>query len=194
MREEQVVPGEASAPGGGPGDDGPPAPIRRTVTGEIEGLYRFAVARLGPLAHLAEDAVQQAVLIAMAHASPPEDERSQCAWLRGIVQNVIRREMRSMRRGRDAIRRASTARQGATPGAAPHAADDRTRLVRALYLAVTELDRADQDLFYSFYGSGRSQASIAAELGTTAKGVETRLYRMRARLKSALERMTDGFS
>ncbi|MCA9289897.1 MAG: sigma-70 family RNA polymerase sigma factor [Phycisphaerales bacterium] len=170
------------------------APIRQTVAGELDGLYRFALARLGHRTHLAEDVVQQALLIAIAHAAPPADADRQRAWLRGVVQNVIRRELRSLRRGRDAIHRAPFARDAPPRDAsvgAPAIDEGRARRVQALYLAVTELDQADQDLFYAFYRAGRSQACIAVELGTTPKGVETRLYRLRSRLRAAMAHCWD---
>ncbi len=200
------------------GDDDPDragrcAPVRQTILGEIDALYRFAAARLRHDTHLAEDVVQQGLLIAMTHASPPAEVGRQCAWLRGIVQNVIRRETRSQRRGRAAMERvALEPPRGALDDAGGHGgggydarghdagghaggayaggahADDREAVVRSVYLAVTELDSADQDLFYAFYRSGRSQESIAAELGTTVKAVEGRLYRLRSRLRAALTR------
>jgi len=127
----------------------------------------------------------------MAHGSPPSEAVRQRAWLRGIVRNVVRREMRSRRRGRAALERARVAQRGApSSGAADGgqgADESRARLVRELYLAVTDLDQADQDLFYDFYRAGRSQARIADALGTTTKGVEARLYRLRSRLRAAME-------
>lgn len=169
-----------------PSDGGRYAPIRQTATDELDGLYRFAMVRLGFRAHLAEDVVQQALVIAMGHRRPPPDAMRQRAWLRGIVHNVIRRELRSRRRGRQALERAAAEASETRPAA--DEGGDRARLVQALALAVTELDRADQDLFYAFYRAGRSQAAIAADLGTTPKGVETRLYRLRARLRAAMSR------
>ncbi len=174
------------------------APIRQTIAGELDGLYRFAMARLRHNAHMAEDAVQQALLIAMAHPSPPSEVQAQHAWLRGIVHNVIRRQVRSLRRGRQAIHRAPFERHDGgrsdADAAAPHAEDGRNRMVQALYLAVTDLNQAEQDLFYAFYRAGRSHACIAAELGTTSKGVEARLYRLRSRLRTALERCGERLS
>jgi RNA polymerase sigma factor (sigma-70 family) len=174
------------------------APIRQTLAGELDGLFRFAAARLGHNnTHMAEDVVQQAVLIAMAHASPPSEADSQRAWLRGIVHNVIRSQRRSLRRGREAINRAAhagLADYSGSSGPAHSSAPSRQSAVQALYLAVTDLNQAEQDLFYAFYRAGRSHACIAAELGTTCKGVEARLYRLRSRLRSALERSGEPLS
>lgn len=181
-------PQPATAPGSEQPDPGSRcAPIRQTAAEEIDGLYRFAVSRLGPRAHLAQDVVQQALWIALEHASPPQPRDTQCAWLRGVVKNVIRRELRSQHRRHAALERAA-ARTQRTPD--PSTADDcatddtRDRLIKQLFRAVAELNTADQDLFYAFYRAGRSHASIAAELGTTVKAVEARLYRLRARLRT----------
>ncbi len=166
------------------------APIEETAADELDCLYRFAVARLGGGSRMAEDVVQQALVIALAHASPPGEAGRQRAWLRGIVRNVIRRDARSARRGREAVLRLVSGGSEAdgvnlAGGQAIHD-ERRAGTVRALLLAVTALNRADQDLFYAVYREGRSHASVAAELGTTVKGVEARLYRMRSRLRAAL--------
>ena len=174
--------------GGGP-DPGPRcAPIRETAAEELEGLYRFAVARLGGKSQMAGDVVQQALTTALGHAAPPGAADAQRAWLRGIVRNVIRRELRSGFRGRAALKRAA-AREPAHPVADPveprsFASAERERLIHALFLAVTALDTTDQDLFYAFYRSGRSHADLAEDLGISVKAVEARLYRLRARLRS----------
>ncbi len=76
------------------------APIRQTLAGEVGGLYRFAMARLGHKAHMAEDVVQQALLIAIAHASPPPEVQRQRAWLLGIVLRQLHGIGRLQRRER----------------------------------------------------------------------------------------------
>lgn len=165
------------------GDEPGAVPLETTLAGELEGLFRFAAARAGPLA---EDATQQALLIAMAHRSPPCDPPCQRAWVRGILLNVIRRLHRSARRQSSLVVRSAHESHASGPRAADADDSERGRLVQALHLAVTELDQADQDLFHSFYRAGRSHASIAEELATTPKGVEARLYRLRSRLRAAL--------
>ncbi len=57
---------------------------------------------------------------------------------------------------------------------------------RQMLLAVTSLPAPDQQLVFAFYFEGRSQADIAKELGLSAKSVETRLYRVRNRLRAIL--------
>jgi RNA polymerase sigma-70 factor (ECF subfamily) len=62
----------------------------------------------------------------------------------------------------------------------------RDESVQQLLLAVTSLPADQQRLVFAFYFEERSYAAIADELGVTVKGVETRLYRARARLREVL--------
>ena len=116
------------------------APIRQTLAKELDALFRFAMARLNHNTQLAEDVVQQALLIAMAHASPPSEVQAQRAWLRGIAHNVIRSQMRSMRRGRAAVQKAAFEQRGAQSRFAESSVkrvdEHRAQVVRSLYLAV----------------------------------------------------------
>jgi len=175
-----------------------PAPIAQTAAEEIRGLFRFAVARLGFRSNMAEDVVQQALVVAIAHRSPPVRADEQRAWLRGIVHNVIRSESRRARRRDHAHRQAgeeAASHGGSTSGGeVPGVSSRRPREVEALYLAVTELDEADQDLFLAYYRAGRSQLSIAQEYGTSEKGIEARLYRLRAKLRSLVATHLEAWS
>ncbi len=177
-------------PAEGPDNGDARAPIARTASEELDALYRFASARVGGDSHMALDAVQQAIRIALDHAAPPERPSIQRAWLRGIVRNLVRREVRQRSRGRRAIQGLASVRpHQVPPGHNNDDAGERLTLVRTLFLALTELDQSDQELFYAFYRAGRSHAAIAVDLGTSAKSVESRLYRMRARLRAALSQM-----
>lgn len=56
----------------------------------------------------------------------------------------------------------------------------------ALKAALSRLSRAEQTLFYRKYYYRQSTAQIAAELGTTQRAVEGRLYRIKRRLRREL--------
>jgi len=58
---------------------------------------------------------------------------------------------------------------------------------QALNRALVGLREDDRLLFYRKYFYMQSTAQIAAELGTTERSVEGRLYRIRQRLKKQLE-------
>ena len=62
--------------------------------------------------------------------------------------------------------------------------DDERR--HQLMLAVSALDDDEQWLLFAIYRHGRGQAEVADDLGVTAKSVESRLYRLRARLRQML--------
>jgi RNA polymerase sigma-70 factor (ECF subfamily) len=65
----------------------------------------------------------------------------------------------------------------------------RAETVRLLMLAITELPAADQDLVFAYYFHARPQAAIARDRGVTEKSIESRLYRIRVRLRAALRDM-----
>ena len=62
----------------------------------------------------------------------------------------------------------------------------RDEVSEQLLLAVTSLPADEQRLIFAFYFEGRSQAQIAEELHVSAKSVETKLYRVRNRLREVL--------
>ncbi len=165
------------------------------------GLYRFILLRVGGDRDAADELLQETCCIAVGHARAPRDSDSCEAWLRGIARNLIRKHWRDRRRravlgsNGDPARPgfhgpAALQERGPLPPEAAAGAEARDRLV----LAVTALSSAQQRLIAEFYFEGRSQADIAASLGTTEKTIETRLYRARQRLRAILnedERM-DG--
>ena len=63
----------------------------------------------------------------------------------------------------------------------------RKEVSELLLLAVTALPAADQELVFAFYFEERSRSAIANATGTTVKGIEARLYRVRNRLRDLLK-------
>ena len=61
-----------------------------------------------------------------------------------------------------------------------------TAWLTALERALTALPQRDRLLFYRKYYYRQSTAQIAAELGTTERAVEGRLYRIKKALRKAL--------
>ncbi len=58
--------------------------------------------------------------------------------------------------------------------------------VAQLLMAITSLSVSDQSVIFAYYFDGRPQAAIARALGVTEKSIESRLFRARGRLRSAL--------
>jgi len=163
--------------------------IRRTLLEHLDALYRYILVRVGFDEGLAEDVLQQT-----AEAALRTDERvlagieSVEAWLRGVARNHVRRHWRdaSRRNGESLESVAGTDVLAFIDEGCPRRALEGREATGALLRAIAELSGEEQVLLFAFYRHGRSQAEIADELGCTSKGVEMRLYRMRARLREAL--------
>ena len=67
-----------------------------------------------------------------------------------------------------------------------HARDVRAERARRLRAALDRLGEADRRLFYRKYYYLQSTAQLAAELGTTERAVEGRLYRIKKKLRAQL--------
>lgn len=157
-----------------------------------DGLYRWILLRVGRDRHVAEDLLQQTCHEAARSRSRPDDGDKYEAWLRGIAKNLVRRHWRqSKRRGTHvSIENPGVARQLAEDMESRPLPTDtmiRDEVSEQLLLAVTSLPAAEQRLVFAFYFEGRSQADIAEDLHVTAKSVETKLYRVRNRLREVLK-------
>lgn len=157
-----------------------------------DGLYRWILVRVGNDRHAAEDILQQTCHEAAKSLRQPIEHDKYEAWFRGIAKNLVRRHWRqSKRRG--------TALSLENPAVARQLAEDmesrplpaetmiRDEVGTQLLLAVTSLPQDEQRLVFAFYFEGRSQDQIAEELHVSAKSVETKLYRIRNRLREILE-------
>lgn len=163
----------------------------RVFDAACDGLYRFILIRVGGNRDVADDVVQQTCYLAAKHRSPPTDDDGCEAWLRGIARNLVRNHWRRRKRNKGYlnIQDVEVSRQLAEdmethplPPDVVSREESRTQLM----LAITELRATDQFLIFAFYFEARSQARIAKELQTTVKSIETRLYRARQRLRTAL--------
>jgi RNA polymerase sigma factor (sigma-70 family) len=139
-------------------------------------------------AELAEDAAQEAVLLALTSLDRLRHAERFGAWLAGIGLNVCRR----WRRDRTRISWSWEAVQGGRAGdwlaSGPgplelaEAAWD-ARLVRA---AVAELPAGQRAAVTLYYLAGLTQAETAARAGTSVGAVKVRLHKARARLRERL--------
>ncbi len=174
--------------------ESPRARVRRVFESAADALYRFIALRVGD-DHAAEDLLQQACCEAVAGVRRAPTSDADCeAWLFGIARNLIRRRWRMLkRRGAEfAIGDPSIAAElstGIEHGTLSTAELERREVRDQLMLAVTALPAADQALIFAFYFEGRTQVEIARTSGGTAKSVESRLYRVRHRLRERLARM-----
>lgn len=177
----------------------PPREAWRTpLTEGLDALYRFIYFRVGMDEHTAEDILQQTACAALQYDCAPECDEEKQWLLRGIAMNLVRRHWRTTRRRTDSRLRADPrlalallsrleSRDVGAPGADVSLREEQRH---QLLLAVSSLGADEQWMLYAFYKHNRSRADIAKELGVSSKSVETRLYRIRNRLRDMLLDMT----
>ncbi len=168
--------------------------LRRVFSTTADALYRFILARVGGNRDVAGDLLQQTCIEAVRHRRPPAEGDEIEAWLRGIARNLIRRQWRLLKKEsrRVSLENADLASQLADDMESrplPPDALMRKESIRQLLLAVTSLPAADQSLVFDFYFDGRQQAEIARDMDVSEKSIESRLYRVRGRLRAALRNM-----
>lgn len=165
--------------------------LRRIFLKGGDALYRYILVRVGGDSHLADDLLQQTCHEAARGRRLPDDDNECEAWLRGIARNLLRRHWRQRKRTQGHVPLENAVLAGqlvADMESHPLPADGMIRDEAAgqLMLAVTSLPAEEQRLIFAFYFEGRSQADIAQETAQSAKSVETRLYRVRHRLRAIL--------
>lgn len=161
--------------------------VRRTLLDQIDVLYRFILVRVGFDESVAEDVLQQTAEAALRLDESSEIESIE-GWLRGVARNQVRRYWRDVsRRGGESLDSEAGRRVLAMLDAGcPREALLERETLMTMLTAISALSADEQHLLYAVYRHGRSQAEIAEEMGCTPKGVEMKLYRMRARLREAL--------
>ncbi|HUR60519.1 MAG TPA: sigma-70 family RNA polymerase sigma factor [Opitutaceae bacterium] len=130
---------------------------------------------------LASEALQQAYLRIARHARPCEAEPMFLAWLR-VVSRTALSDCRRRRHSFWSLLH----RRHDDPTDRDASDDDDGRLQLALESALEKLDAEDRALLEAKYFSGADVRSIAAQIGVSAKAVESRLTRARATLRSHL--------
>lgn len=172
------------------------ADVRRTRLEDVfmsccDGLYRYILVRVSGRRDVADDLLQQTCCVAAGRLRLPDDSGECEAWLFGIARNLIRKHWRRERtRGRTVP--LFDAQEGAAlvdameSGPLPAEVLERDNVATRLLTAVTSLPSSDQELVFAFYFQGRSHIEISNDIGVTPKSVETRLYRIRKRLRALL--------
>lgn len=128
---------------------------------------------------LAQDVLAEAWLERRRFRGAFDDERAVGAWLAGIARNLQRVALRRARR-----RPRPLEEPDAVAGPAGDESEARARAVRE---AVERLPASEREVVQAFYLDETSTTRIAALLGLTARAVEGRLRRARARLAAWLD-------
>lgn len=156
-----------------------------------DAVYRFILYRVGGDRTVADELLQDCCHEAIRHSNPPIDPDRFGAWMVGIARNLIRRHWRLRRRDQrnqplddpaTGVRLLEVLESTVEDSGAAVTKE----AIDALMFAVTELALGEQRLVFGVYFEGRSLEQLADEQRTTAKAIEARLYRIRAKLRELL--------
>lgn len=139
-------------------------------------LYRYLVAILPSDEALVRDAFQETMVRVVRYAKPVPTEADAWRWLTRVGRNALYDLLRKRRRRRD--------REAAAPALRLEPEAAVARLEGALDSAVRDLPAEDRSLIHAVYYERIDQTSLAGRMGITRKAVESRLARLRIRLRA----------
>lgn len=174
-------------------DDGAARLSARMVAGEdaawsefhaqtFDRLLRYLLAAAHGHEDAAREALQAAYVKCVRHVRRFATEEAMWGWLAQIARGCLIDLAR--RRSRYAALLGRLEKEAASGGAGP---DAREELLAA---SLAQLAPAERTLLAARYTAGQPVAEIAAALGTTPKAIESRLARLRTRLRAWLTRAT----
>ena len=150
-------------------------------------LYRYLLVLAGGREEEVKDAMQETMIRVIRNMKPFHEERELWNWLRRIAKTALIDKARSKKR-RDARFNLSSF-VGDWPG---ERTDESSILLEHLSHCLEKLEKEDRELIEGKYLGGKSYDDLAREHRLTARAVESRLGRIRKRLKALiLERMRD---
>jgi RNA polymerase sigma-70 factor (ECF subfamily) len=152
------------------------------VLGLGDRLYSVAY-RILRDASRAEDAVQQAFLLAWRELPTLRDESRVEAWLSKLVVNACYAEIRHTRRWQPGLRLDTDLDQGPTTSDAQLSLAQRDELERAF----RRLSGEQRAVLVMHHYLGLSGAEIAAALGLSPGTVRSRLHYGRQQMRAAIE-------
>lgn len=150
-------------------------------------VFAYLARRVGR--DLAQDLLSETFRQAIeSHAGYDSKKGSQRVWLFGVASNVLRRHWRTEQRHLRALDRlhgeAGTVFDPLLSMPERIDAESESTLVLA---AITELDAIDRDVLLLSCWEELSSADVAAALDLSPGAVRTRLHRVRARLRTAID-------
>lgn len=149
----------------------------------FDRLYRHLLVLAQGSEPLARDLVQAVLLRIVRYIQPFQVERAFWAWLKQLARSCHIDHLR--RAGRTVEHFATVLPDEHQLPAAPAPEDD-SELFAALDRSLGQLESDDLRLIQHIYIERQPQDTIAAETGTTRKAVESRLARIRKKLKASI--------
>ena len=171
---------------------GPPtaALVERALAGDLEAFTKLVRDHQDPAYATAllmlrdrgraQDAVQDAFLVAFANLGTLRSPQAFGAWLRQIVRHQARRILR--RQPLEASLDEATASSASDPADTA----ERRDMLRRILRAIDELPEGEREATILFYLKDQSQKTVASLLHLPLTTVNNRLHAARARLKGEL--------
>ena len=145
----------------------------------FDRLYRFLLVVAHGDETQAREALQETLMRVARHARPFEGEDAFWHWLKAIGRNAARDAARSRRRYLSLLERFTSQSEPPSVGQ-----DD--ALASALEESIGELEPADRILIEGKYLEGQTVRELSAQAGLSEKAVESRLLRLRRRLRECI--------
>jgi RNA polymerase sigma factor (sigma-70 family) len=145
----------------------------------FDRLFRYLVVIARGNEELAREALSDAFIKAARHMKPMKSDQDIWRWLTRIARTSL---IDHVRKGQRRI----TIVFSDEPLPEPPAREPADKLTDALNECLVELPREDREVIEGFYFEDQSQAALAAERNSTGKAVESKLARIRQKLRVAL--------
>ena len=163
---------------------GEEAAYRIFYDGYFNRLLRYLLVVTGGNEQAAREALQGALVRVARHAKPFDAEDKFWGWLTVLARSALADESRKQRRWFAFLERFSRQTQTDTASVNDGVADERLR--ELLTQKVSALAPDERELVEQKYCLRRSVREIAAAQQTTEKAVESKLSRVRRKLKDAV--------
>ncbi|MCP5536205.1 MAG: RNA polymerase sigma factor [Akkermansiaceae bacterium] len=146
----------------------------------FDRLFRYHMALASGNETMAKDAMQETLLRVVRYVKVFKDETVFWCWLTRLAKSSIADQCRQQ--GRFQRLRSRLLARDTTPDV-----PDEDGLLAALERGLGELREDDRKLIEGKYFEGRSVRDLAQEKGLTEKAVESRLGRIRGKIKNEIE-------
>jgi len=144
-------------------------------------LHGYSLKLAGGNHPLAEDVTQETLLRVARHIKPVESSEEFCCWLVLLTRCAFIDALRKERRYRDLLDSVRLENEiAASPAGRSIGASE------SLHAALRRLRPRERRLLLAKYRDEESYESIASDLGLSAKAVESRLARVRKKVRSLL--------
>jgi RNA polymerase sigma-70 factor, ECF subfamily len=148
----------------------------------FDSLYQFLLVLNQGREDEAQEALQQTLLRVVRYVRPFQSEEIFWCWLKGVARSVVRDAARKQRRYWGVLDRFSRWRESA-----PSNSVDPVESLRAeLDESLCGLSSEDRLLLVGKYIDGAKLKELASQTGLTEKAIESRLLRLRRRLREKL--------